>query len=228
MAKAIRVHGYGGPEVLRYEDVTVGDPGPGEVRIRQRAVGVNYIDVYHRTGLYPQPAMPFVPGSEGAGEVVAVGEGVTEFKPGDRVAYAMGLGAYAEERLIAAKSLVKLPDGDLGRDRGRHDAEGHDGRLSPAPHLPCPGRRHDPVPCRRGRRRPDRLPVGEASRRDGDRHRGLARTRRGSPARTAATTSSCTGRRIFRPGSSRSRAARAARWSTTASARRPSPPPSTA
>ena len=111
MAKAIRVHGYGGPEVLRHEDVTIGEPGPGEVRIRQRAVGVNYIDVYHRTGLYPQPAMPFTPGSEGAGEVVAVGEGVTELRPGDRVAYAMGIGAYAEERLIAAKSLVKLPAG---------------------------------------------------------------------------------------------------------------------
>jgi NADPH:quinone reductase len=110
MLKAIRVHGYGGPEVLRYEDVPVGDPGPGEVRIRQRAVGVNYIDVYHRTGLYPQPAMPFIPGSEGAGEVVAAGDGVTEFKPGDRVAYAMGIGAYAEERLIPTQSLVKLPD----------------------------------------------------------------------------------------------------------------------
>lgn len=111
MAKAIRVHTYGGPEVLRYEDVAVGDPGPGQVRIRQRAVGVNYIDVYHRTGLYPQPSMPFIPGSEGAGEVAAVGPGVTGFKPGDRVAYAMGVGAYAEERLIPARSLVQLADG---------------------------------------------------------------------------------------------------------------------
>jgi NADPH2:quinone reductase len=106
--KAIRVHTPGGPEVLRYEDVDVGDPGPGQVRIRQFAIGLNFIDVYHRTGLYPL-AKPFIPGSEGAGEVVSVGEGVDEFVPGDRVAYAGALGAYAEERLVPAAQLVKLP-----------------------------------------------------------------------------------------------------------------------
>ncbi|CAH1667789.1 Quinone oxidoreductase [Chelatococcus asaccharovorans] len=106
--KAIRVHAPGGPETLRFEDVEVGQPGPGEVRIRQFAIGLNFIDVYHRTGLYPLPT-PFIPGSEGAGEVVSVGEGVDDVLPGDRVAYASAIGAYAEERLVPAAHLVKLP-----------------------------------------------------------------------------------------------------------------------
>ncbi|CAH1670361.1 MULTISPECIES: quinone oxidoreductase [unclassified Chelatococcus] len=106
--KAIRVHAPGGPETLRFEDVEVGQPGPGEVRIRQLAIGLNFLDVYHRSGLYPLPT-PFIPGSEGAGEVVSVGEGVDEFVPGDRVAYAGAIGAYAEERLVPASVLVHLP-----------------------------------------------------------------------------------------------------------------------
>ncbi len=109
MSKAIRVHAFGGPEVLRFEEVEVGHPGPGEVRLRQRVVGVNFIDTYQRTGLYPNP-FPFTPGNEAAGDVVAVGDGVTEFKPGDRVAYGTALGAYAEERLVPAAKLVRLPD----------------------------------------------------------------------------------------------------------------------
>jgi NADPH2:quinone reductase len=96
---------------MSYEDVPTPQPKAGEVLIRQSAIGLNFIDVYHRTGLYPAASMPFTPGSEGAGEVVAVGEGVTEFKPGDRVAYGMTVGAYAEERVIPAKALVKVPDG---------------------------------------------------------------------------------------------------------------------
>jgi NADPH:quinone reductase len=110
MPKAIRVHRHGGPEVLTYEDVEVGPPGPGEVRVRQTAVGVNYIDTYYRTGMYPTP-LPFVLGNEGAGQVVSVGEGVSGFRPGDRVAYAATLGAYAEERNVEAKFLVKLNPG---------------------------------------------------------------------------------------------------------------------
>ncbi|ROR34112.1 quinone oxidoreductase family protein [Inmirania thermothiophila] len=111
MAKAIRIHEHGGPEVLRLEEVEVGEPGPGEVRLRQTAVGLNFIDVYHRTGLYPLPALPAVLGMEGAGVVEAVGEGVTEVRPGDRVAYAgLPVGAYAEVRLIPAHRLVPLPD----------------------------------------------------------------------------------------------------------------------
>ncbi|MBT3069757.1 quinone oxidoreductase [Rhodomicrobium sp. Az07] len=106
---AIRIHAYGGPEVLQWEEVEVGAPGPGEVKIRQHAVGVNYLDVYHRTGLYPQPSFPFTPGSEGAGKVIEVGEGVTDLAVGDHVAYAWPLGGYAEQRLIPADRLVKIP-----------------------------------------------------------------------------------------------------------------------
>ena len=111
MSKAIRIHEYGGPEVLRWEEVEVGAPGPGQLRVRHAAVGLNYIDVYHRTGLYPLPSLPWTLGMEGAGQVEAVGEGVTEFKVGDRVAYASPpVGAYAEVRLIPADRVVALPD----------------------------------------------------------------------------------------------------------------------
>jgi len=109
MAHAIRVHETGGPEVLRWEEVQVVDPGPGQVRLRQEAVGLNFIDVYHRTGLYPQP-LPFTPGTEGAGVVDEIGPDVTHVQPGDRVAYAGPIGGYSEERLIDADRLVKLPD----------------------------------------------------------------------------------------------------------------------
>jgi NADPH2:quinone reductase len=108
---AIRIHQPGGPEVMVWEDVEIGAPAAGQVLLRHSAVGLNYIDVYHRSGLYPAP-LPFTPGLEGAGIIEAVGDGVTEFKPGDRVAYANPpLGAYAEKRLMPADRLVKLPDG---------------------------------------------------------------------------------------------------------------------
>lgn len=111
MPKAIRIHEHDGPEVLRWEEVEVGEPGPGQLRVRHGAVGLNYIDVYHRTGLYPLPSLPWTLGMEGAGQVEAVGEGVTEFKPGDRIAYASPpVGAYAEVRLIPADRVVALPD----------------------------------------------------------------------------------------------------------------------
>jgi NADPH2:quinone reductase len=109
MPYAIRVHQVGGPDVLKWEEIEVGEPGPGQVRLRQQAAGINFIDVYHRTGLYPQP-MPFTPGVEGAGVVEAVGPDVTAVKVGDRVAYAGPIGGYAEVRLIDADRLVKLPD----------------------------------------------------------------------------------------------------------------------
>jgi len=109
MPHAIQVQQTGGPEVLQWAKVEVGDPGPGQVRLRQEAAGLNFIDVYHRTGLYPQP-LPFTPGVEGAGVVQAVGEGVTNVSTGDRVTYAGPIGGYAEERLIDADRLVKLPD----------------------------------------------------------------------------------------------------------------------
>jgi len=109
MPHAIRIHETGGPEVLNWEEVPTGEPGPGEVRLRQEAVGLNFIDVYHRTGLYPQD-LPFTPGVEGAGIVEAVGADVDELSPGDRVAYGGPIGGYAEERLIPADRLVRLPD----------------------------------------------------------------------------------------------------------------------
>src|SRR5690606_29453303 len=111
MAKAIRFHKTGGPEVLQLEDVTVGDPGPGQVRLRHTAIGLNFIDTYHRSGLYPLP-LPSGLGSEGAGVVEAVGSGVTGLKEGDRVAYAGGTpGSYSEARLYPAERLVKVPKG---------------------------------------------------------------------------------------------------------------------
>jgi len=109
MVHAIRIHQSGGPEVMKWESVEVPAPGPGQVRLKQHAVGVNYIDVYQRSGLYKMP-MPYVAGSEGAGEVVAVGPGVSDFKVGDRGAYAGVIGGYAEERVMPAERLVKLPD----------------------------------------------------------------------------------------------------------------------
>jgi NADPH2:quinone reductase len=110
MVKAIVVHEPGGPDVLKWEDVEIGAPGKGEARVRHAAVGLNFVDVYYRTGLYKLDNMPYVPGSEAAGTVLAVGPGVDNVKPGDRVTYFSSTGAYAEERLIAADRLVKLPD----------------------------------------------------------------------------------------------------------------------
>lgn len=110
MSKAIRIHEPGGPEVLRWDDVDVGEPGPLEVVVRHGAVGLNYIDVYHRTGLYPLP-MPSGLGLEAAGTVTAVGDEVTDLAVGDRVGYASPpIGAYAQERRMPADRLVRLPD----------------------------------------------------------------------------------------------------------------------
>ena len=115
MVKAIVVRQTGGPEVLHYEDIKIGAPGEGEIRLRQTAIGVNYIDTYHRTGAYPIPRNAegfFVPGLEGVGRVEALGPGVTSVKVGDRVAYGNGpIGGYAEERLIPAVKVVKVPAG---------------------------------------------------------------------------------------------------------------------
>src|SRR5437762_1782296 len=111
MPKAIRLHQTGGPEVLRWEEVEVGEPGEGQARVRHTAVGVNFVDTYHRSGLYPLP-LPTGLGSEGAGVVEAVGPGVTHVKPGDRVAYAGDTpGAYAEARVMPADRLLVLPEG---------------------------------------------------------------------------------------------------------------------
>ena len=135
MTHAIRVHAYGGPEVLKWEEVEVGPPGPGEVRIKQTAVGLNYIDVYSRTGYYPQPSLPFVPGMEGAGVVTAVGEGVKDLKVGMRVAYA------GPDRRLCRRAADRGGSGGQAavrykrRDRCLDHAQGHDRAISPAADL---------------------------------------------------------------------------------------------
>jgi len=111
MSSAIVIHEVGGPEKLRFETVPDQTPAAGQARIRQTAIGLNFIDVYFRTGLYKAPSLPFTPGQEGAGIVDAVGPGVTDLSVGDRVAYAGVSGSYAETRLIAADRLVRLPSG---------------------------------------------------------------------------------------------------------------------
>jgi NADPH2:quinone reductase len=110
MSQAMRFHQHGGPEVLRLDDVEVGDPGPGALRLRHTAIGVNFVDTYQRSGLYPVP-LPQVAGSEAAGVVEAVGDGVEGIAVGDRVAYTGLLGAYCEERLVPADRVVQIPDG---------------------------------------------------------------------------------------------------------------------
>ena len=107
---AICIHEHGGPEALRYEAVSTSEPGAGEARVRIEAAGLNYIDVYHRTGLYPSTNMPFTPGMEGAGVVEAIGPGVTEVNVGDRVGYAMHQGSYTEVAIVPSEVLVPLPD----------------------------------------------------------------------------------------------------------------------
>jgi NADPH2:quinone reductase len=111
MVAAVRVHKTGGPEVLTLDDIEIPAPGQGQIKIRQHAIGVNFIDTYFRIGLYPSPVgMPFVAGNEGAGQITEVGPGVTDLKVGDRVAYVVALGGYAGERLLPAERAVKLPD----------------------------------------------------------------------------------------------------------------------
>lgn len=111
MVAAVRVHKTGGPEVLTLDDIEIPAPGQGQIKIKQHACGVNFIDTYFRIGLYPSPVgLPFVAGNEGAGQITAVGPGVTDLKVGDRVAYVVALGGYSAERLLPAERAVKLPD----------------------------------------------------------------------------------------------------------------------
>ena len=128
MVMAVRVHQTGGPDVMTWEEVEVGEPGPGEVRIRHTAIGLNFIDTYYRSGLYPAPkGLPFIPGNEGAGVVLSVGEDVTNVKPGDRF-------------LLGGADCTGAPSGRDPRryrrqDCRRHDAEGYDGAIPAAPDL---------------------------------------------------------------------------------------------
>ena len=170
MAHAIRFAKTGGPEVLEWQEVEVGKPGHGQVRLRHTAVGLNFIDTYQRSGLYPMP-LPSGLGSEAAGVIEEVGPGVADLKPGDRVAYAGGpLGAYSEAQGHAgrpARQTARRHHRPAGRG---DDAEGHDGVVPDPPHPRGQTRRDDPDPCRGGRGRADRLPMGQASRRHRDRH----------------------------------------------------------
>src|SRR6266404_4104180 len=110
MVAAVRVHKTGGPEVLTYEDISVPAPGPGQIKIKNHASGINFIDTYFRSGMYPSPVgLPFVSGNEGAGEVIAVGPGVSDIKAGDRVGYVSALGAYAAERVLPPAGSASLP-----------------------------------------------------------------------------------------------------------------------
>jgi NADPH:quinone reductase len=112
MVAAVRVHKTGGPEVLTFEQIDIPAPGPGQIKLKQHACGVNYIDTYFRMGMYPSPVgLPFTSGNEGAGEVIAVGPNVTDIKVGDRIGYVVALGGYAQERVMPADRAVKLPDG---------------------------------------------------------------------------------------------------------------------
>ena len=189
MSKAIRIHAHGGPEVLTYEDVDAGRPGRGQVLVRHTAIGLNFLDVYYRTGLYAAPdGLPLIPGAEAAGVVVEVGEGVEWPKPGDRVAY-----VDRARRLCGGAADRRRPAGGTSRRRVRRaggglHAEGADGGISAASHLCGEAGRHDPLSRGRRRRRPDRRPVGETSRRHGDRQRRVRRRRSRSPRRMATTT----------------------------------------
>ena len=209
----------GGPEVLELETVEVGEPGPGQARVRHSYVAVNFIDIYFRTGRYPLP-LPNGLGSDAVGVVEAVGEGVTDIRAGDRVGYLLGpQGAYADVRVMPADVLIPLPDGVSRPHRLDADDEGHDGAVPVPPGLSAQGRRDHPVPRRRRRRRPGRLPVGARHRRDDDRHRQHRREGRGRARATAAPTPSSPRARTSPSACARSPTARACRWSTTRSAR---------
>ena len=220
MVAAVRVHKVGGPEVLTYEQVDVPAPGPGQLRVKQHACGVNFIDVYFRMGLYPAPGgLPFIAGNEAAGEVVEVGSGVTEFK------------RRRPRRLCERTGLLHRGAAGAGRPRGqasgqhqlragrRHDAQGHDGGISHSPYFQ--GREgHERTDARRVRRRRSHsLPMGELSRRQRHRHCGVEGQSRSLRRPTAAITPSFTARRISPLASKRSPAANCATWSMTVSAK---------
>ena len=171
MTKAIRIHAHGGPEVLLWESVPKPEPGPGEVLIHHEAVGLNFIDVYFRTGLYKAPTMPATPGMEGAGTVTGGGRrGYHAQRRATAWPMPSGpIGAYATERVIAADRLVKLPDAIDFTDRRSDDAARADGAVPAPPHLSGAARRHHPGACGCRRRWADHVPMGEASRRHRDR-----------------------------------------------------------
>jgi len=162
MAKAVRYHKQGGPEVLQLDDVQVGDPGQGQVRIKHTAIGVNFVDTYQRSGLYPMQ-LPAVAGNEAAGVVDAVGAGVTDLKAGDRICYTGLPGSYCDARLVPADRTVKLPQGISEEQAASMLLKG----------LTVHYLIFSTYPVKKGERA-DRLPVAQGARRHHHRHRGLA------------------------------------------------------
>ena len=219
MVKAIRIHQAGGPEKMRWEDVALGAPGPGQVLVRNTAIGLNFIDTYHRSGLYPMP-LPFTLGMEGAGVVEAVGPKVKEFKAGDRVAYAARSAPMPRNASGPADRLVKIPAGIDDKLAAAIMLKGMTAQYLLPPHLQGEEGRHDPG-ARRGRRRRAR------SCRQWARHLGatVIGTVGNDDKVAIAKKAGCkhvivTGaRERRRSGSRRSPRARACRWSMTASAR---------
>ena len=222
MTHAIRVHATGGPEVLQWEAVEVGEPGPGQARIRHTAIGLNFIEVYHRIGFYPIPT-PFTPGQEGAGVVEAVGAGVTHVKAG------RPRRLWRHHRLLfrAPPDRRRQAPGAARRDRRplgrRADVEGTDRGGPAAARIQGRRRPYRALSRRRRRRRHHRLPMGRGAWRNRDRHCRLGREGRIRARPRLPPCHQLPERRLCRRGSTRSPAAKASTWSTTRSARTPSP-----
>ena len=198
MANRILVHQHGGAEVLQYQAYDVPAPGPGEAAIRHDAIGLNFIDVYFRTGLYPAPLPLSRHGRRRRGR--GGRRRRRRRRPGQRVAYAGApIGAYADIRVMPAEKLVPLPDAISADTAAAMMLKGMTAQYLLRQTYAVQAGRHDPVPCRGGRRGPDRLPMGQASGRHGHRHGRLGR-KGGARARTAASTSSTTTARTSRPG----------------------------
>ena len=226
--RAIRIHQTGGPEVMQFEEVELAPPGPGQARVRHHAIGVNYLDIYYRTGFYPSPCAALHPRQRGRrrGRRGRQGRQGFQARRPRRLCH--------DDRLLrrGAQCRGQAPRQTAARDLLRHrrgdDAQGPDGAISAAPDLQGARGRHDPGPCRGGRRRADPLPMGQGAGRDRHRHRRLRGEGARSPRKRAPSTSSSTGRRISPRASARSPRAANAMSSMTASARRPFPPRSTA
>ena len=187
MVAAVRVHKAGGPDVLTYEQADIPAPGSNQIRIKQAAAGINYIDTYFRTGAYPPPnGYPLILGNEGSGDVIAVGPGVTDFKVGDRVTAVFAHGGYASERNIPVDRAIKVPANISHEQAAGMMLKGMTAEYLAEPHLQGAEGRHDPGARGGGRRRSDPVPVGQASRRNGDRHGRLAREGRARQAERRA------------------------------------------
>ena len=217
--KAVRVHAYGGPEVMKLEDIPLPSPGAGEVLVRFHAAGVNYIDTYFRSGAYKAPSLPFVLGNEGAG-----GRRIRGFRraglEGGRPCRLRRHARLLRGRALGAGRPARQTAGrDFLRDRGGDDAEGPYGAIPFASNLCCEAWRYDPRACRRRRCRPSPLPVGQASRRDSHRNGGNAGESRIGQEGRCRSRHSVPDRGVRGAGKGPHRGASSALWFTTVSAR---------